>query len=381
MMKMNHKNGRTLADRCTVVERVTDSDECSAGAQPNIALLHDGTLLCRYPLSNMEGDGESRKRRTIGMRLAVSHDRGVTWQTKQQTDHLMGIMFEHEKNVYQLGNPVDRNGLFIRRSDDSGTTWSAPVPLADGRFYNQAAGYVRKPEKIYCAFGVPAPDGGRWKGSIAVAGDLSGDPMSPKAWRFSDPLQYPGTPPGISRALSPIQEDQMLEPNVVERQGKLFVLHRTKIDRYNISGLCAIGDLEDDGERLWYRFGQFHPMPGAQHKFHIFYDAPSRLYWNLANLPAQPPYLSLNGRQERRILVLLYSLDTLNWFQAGCVAMCKSWRESTGFGHAAVAGDDLLVVANGITQPGRALFDADTIMCYRIKNFREPALDIFPASD
>lgn len=181
----------------------------------------------------------------------------------------------------------------------------------------------------------------------------------------------------------------MLEPNVIERDGHLFVLHRTKIDRYNVTGLCAICDLEDDGDQLQYRFGQFHPIPGAQHKFYVFYDPPSRLYWNVAMLTAHPPFLSLTGKQERRILMLLYSLDALNWFQAGAVAMRRNVGESIGFGAPTVVGGDLLVVSNGIPQadpdrrpsPLDGHFNGDTIMCHRVERFRSLALNIFPALD
>ena len=77
------------------------------------------------------------------------------------------------------------------------------------------------------------------------------------------------------------------------------------------------------------QFTQFYPMPGAQNKFHIIYDDVSRLFWMTTNLVVD----SQNSQgwleklykmgfygplgNERRILMLMYSMDALNWFQTG----------------------------------------------------------------
>ena len=63
------------------------------------------------------------------------------------------------------------------------------------------------------------------------------------------------------------------------------VLLRTIIDGHTTGGMASVCSLEDDGEKLDYRFIQFYPMPGAQCKFHIVYDEESGLFWTTVCLP------------------------------------------------------------------------------------------------
>ena len=83
------------------------------------------------------------------------------------------------------------------------------------------------------------------------------------------------------------------------------------------------------------------------------------------------------GGNDRRFLMLLYSVDALNWFQAGCVAQAKTLRQSFMYGSPVVNGDDLLVISrtsiNAFDQ-----HDADHATFHRVRNFRSLALNLFP---
>lgn len=48
---------------------------------------------------------------------------------------------------------------------------------------------------------------------------------------------------------------------------------------------------------------------------------------------------------ERRILNLYYSLDSLNWFEAGTVAMSRNPLESFSYPSMLIDGEDLLVLS------------------------------------
>ena len=93
---------------------------------------------------------------------------------------------------------------------------------------------------------------------------------------MSEDLDYPGTPSGLTSGVFSRGQDHWLEPNVVNVGGKIRVLLRLRIDQYATSSLGAVCDVSDDGERLQLSFCQFHPLPGAQNKFHIVYDEESR---------------------------------------------------------------------------------------------------------
>ena len=80
---------------------------------------------------------------------------------------------------------------------------------------------------------------------------------------------------------------------------------------------------------------------------------------------------------ERRILMLMYSLDALNWFQAGCVAMDKNICNSFSYSSQLINGEDLLVLAR-TSQGGRNQHDTNLITLHRIQDFRRLALDLKP---
>ena len=105
---------------------------------------------------------------------------------------------------------------------------------------------------------------------------------------------------------------------------------------------------------MHYRFLQFYPMPGAQCKFHVVYDPPSDLFWTTVTVPTNTwqdwaPLRALGFQgppgNERRVLILMYSIDAPNWFQAGCVAMDRHPCNSFSYASQLIVGDDLLVLA------------------------------------
>ena len=100
----------------------------------------------------------------------------------------------------------------------------------------------------------------------------------------------------------------------------------------------------------------------------------------------------------RRILMLNYSIDGLNWFQTGCVAMSRNPLESFHYSSQVIVGDDLLVLSrssigaanqyrdytwNSGVASGKAKLpynnhDSNMITLHRVKNFRSLALDLKP---
>ena len=225
-----------------------------------------------------------------------------------------------------------------------------------------------------------------------VAGDLERDLLDPAAWRMSNRVHFPGVPDVLSQrryqasATDKVVEDCFIEGNVIDVRGEMRVLLRTIIDGHTTGGMAAVCSLEDDGETLDYRFVQFYPMPGAQCKFHIVYDEESDLFWTTVCLPtdtwqereplrkigfASPP------GNERRILMLMYSLDALNWFQAGCVAMSRSVFGAFSYASQLIRGEDLLVISR-TSQGGFNQHDTNLVTLHRIERFRELALDLKP---
>jgi hypothetical protein len=75
--------------------------------------------------------------------------------------------------------------------------------------------------------------------------------------------------------------------------------------------------------------------------------------------------------------MLLYSLDALNWFQAGCIAIARKLRQSFMYACPLIDGDDLLILSR-TSHDARDQHDADLSTFHRVSDFRSLALDIHP---
>ena len=379
---------KPLAQDYTVVDRLDDPALYTDA--PSLVKLPDGTLLCAYQMFGRDKD--------IGpniMKLFRSGDGGHTWdQTPEVLAFQAGRLFLHGGSVYFLGSGPrkavgDVHGdMRISRSEDGGETWLPPSVLCERQeFYNPAAGMVISDGRLYWSYGVTNERGQRnVQGSrmVVVAGDVTQDLLDPACWRISNYLTYPGQealaamrPDGLSPRV-----DHWLEGNVVKVGHHLRVINRLRVGRYltcHIAGICAV---EDDGEDLRLRFVQFAPMPGAQNHFHIIRDEVSGLFWTPVNLPTDTQNLAFGrelrpGGAERRILALLYSLDALNWFQAGLIAVGATRRHAFNYTTPLVDGDDLLIVSRtSRDRPG--FHDNDLVTFHRVSDFRALALKLVP---
>jgi len=229
-----------------------------------------------------------------------------------------------------------------------------------------------------------------------VVGDLSMDPMQVSAWRFSNPVPLPEVPPQLVKTSLRNLGNQYLEPNVIDVNGQLRVLATVKLARQSSAGLCAVLDLTDDGKEARLTFNQFSAMPGGQLKFCVIWDDASKLFWATANLPvdsqgAYPWWTEAAktkgfrgdgglGGNDRRFLMLFYSLDALNWFQAGCVAQSAKISQSFMYARPVVDGNDLAIIArSSINAPNQ--HDADTATFHRVRDFRALALNLVPEAE
>jgi hypothetical protein len=360
---------------------------------PALAKLPSGRLLATFTIRGTHGASAWGNPQRFN--LARSDNAGRTWERLKPLEINMGLPFVHRNTVYLLGNALGRKNVIITRSDDEGVNWLPPLALFEGSFWNAPTSFAIGNGQLYRAFGMPNQDG-LWNQTVVVAGDLSRDLLNPKAWRISPPVEYPGTPKGVSAEVYPlgvssrIFPDHWLEPNVINVRGSIRVLHRCRIDGYGTSSICGVCDVIDDGMNMDYRFTQFYPMPGAQGKFHIIYDASSRLFWTPVNLPTDSQNVDWSGRleqmgfkgrpgNERRLLMLIYSLDVLNWFQAGCIAMWSSPMRSFHYAAPLIDGDDMLILSR-TTKDGRNQHDSDLVTFHRIPDFRSLALDLHAGS-
>jgi hypothetical protein len=359
--------------------------------------FEDGVFIAVVPV--VPRGGVPKKGSCI-VHVKRSTDNGLTWNSISKLPYYSAIPFLHDGAFYMflctMGKVSRNDDLLLVRSTDQGQTWSEPVTLFKGHFWNSPTAMVIRDDRIYWA--VDDLYGNTTKRSPrAIVGDLT-KPMNPKSWRMSNLISFPGLPSALQRPnwiptqnnISPGQ-DQWLEPNVVQVDGNLRMLATVKYQRQTSTNLCAVFDLVDDGSDLNLSFTQFHAMPGGHLKFAVVYDEQTKLFWATANLAVdsqetlgvwrvarQTRHFIGSGGNDRRFLMLFYSLDALNWFQAGCIAKAESVRQSFMYGRPMIAGDDLFVVSRTSSIEASDQHDADLATFHRVRNFRFLALNLRP---
>ena len=391
VMTSSEQAGPTpLAQNYDVIFEVPDprcyTPAASLVRLPDGALLSSFALMTRVDLTPGVPDREAE---TI---FRVSGDDGRTWQTRSTLPVGDGLLFVHDGRVHLLGNREGRRDLVLSTSEDGARTWSAPVTLFEGRFWNTFTPHAVRDRTLYWAVGAPNENGNfNRSGSriAAIAGDLGSDLTDPRGWRLSELLTYPGTPAGMSAGLTtPAVDDggdHWLEPNVVNVDGRVRAVVRLRVDGQTTSHLCAMCDVDDDGRDLALRFTQFHPIPGNCY-FHIIRDGPAGYYWTTTNLPTRtqqldwgrgtPERCMLGGSgNERRFLMLNYSADALNWFPAGCVARWPHLHQGLQYNALLVDGDDLLI-SSRTSKDRPNQHDNDLVTLHRVGNFRALAMDL-----
>ena len=404
-----------LAQEYIVVHRTRDLDHPAKAVcvgTPDILQLPSGRLIAsmelwlKRPTSGDEGGIDYPNH----CKIKASDDGGKSWRQISTNGITWGSLFYANGALHMIGNDPHKRDIRIIRSPDDGGTWSKPVTLFDDTRYHGSATPVHvKDGFLYRAF----EDMDRGSASLVVAGDLSKDLLDPAAWRMSNKVAPPRLTPSLSRGAATKKDGRdsggnwFLEGNVVEIRGELYVLLRTRIDVQLTAGMTSVCKLEDDGRTMKYRFVQFYPMPGGQNKFDIAFDAKSGLYWTctacVPNTYQDPKPLAARGfhgnpGNTRRILMLNYSIDGLNWFQASCVAMSKNPLESFHYSSQVIVGDDLLVLsrsslgaanqhrdynwksgfASGKAKLPYNNHDSNMITLHRVKDFRSLALDLKP---
>ena len=403
-----------LAQDYTVVRHVADPDVFTA--TPALLRLPSGRLLCSFSLVTRVGRAPGHPERALGTYFYTSDDGGRTWDETGSVALDDGLVFVHRDRLYLLCNRPGRGEIVVAASDDEGATWREPVTLFAGRFWNTFTPHAVRGDTLYWALGAPNAGGNfNRTGSriVVVAGDLGADDLLDRSrWRISPYLTYPGTPAGLSAGLRddvaqgevyPADGDDLttsfpgrpadhgdhwLEPNVVNVNGRIRVFVRLRIDRQTTAHLCAVCDVEDDGEEIELRFTQLHPLPGNCY-FHIIRDEPAGYFWAAISLPTRTQDLEwgremaarglLKGRagNERRFLMLVYSLDALNWFPAGCVAMWPNPGQGFQYNALLVDGGDLLVSSRTAKNASNQ-HDNDLVTIHRVRDFRALALNLHP---
>lgn len=379
-----------LAQAYTAVFHNPDREAYVEG--PGLVRLDDGALVAAVPVVPREKWSEERRSTTSVTHMLRSDDGGKTWQQLADLPYYSAAPWTDSGTLYLFANKAGlgkkRNAdLVLLKSSDRGKTWSEPVTLFTGYYWNCHTAMVQRDRKIYWA--TDDLSFGKNRGPRLVAGDLSTDPMNPKSWRISEPVLFPGAPKEMWDPKFAENPNQYLEANVIDVNGRLRVLAAVKMKRPSVTNICAVLDATDDGSKLDLKFTRYNSMPGGNLKFCVVRDEVSKLYWATSNQAvdgentfglakeAEKQETYRASAFDRRFLMLHYSVDGLNWFPAGCIAQAGKMSQSFMYARPVVDGNDLVLIArSSVHAPNQ--HDADYATFHRVRDFRKLALNLLP---
>mgnify|MGYP001627519532 CR=1 FL=1 len=382
-----------LAQEYTVAFHNQDSEYYIAGV--GFERLEDGTLVGVVPVIPRPAWVQERRATHSRTNIVTSRDGGKTWQLQSTLPYFSAVPWIHEGKLHLFahkgGSETPARDVLLLRSADAGRTWTREMLLYPGQFWNTHTAVIVRGNRIYYAMDDFAA--GPNRGLRVLAGDLSMNLLDRGAWRLSEPLVFPGLPESLVPPGRSGGTRLFSEANVIEINGRLRLLASVNAEAQATTGLSAVIDVADERGELTLSFSQFHPAPGAQVKRAIIRDERSKLFWATANLAvdgqemfgwwekvrAAGAFVG-SGGNDRRFLMLLYSVDGLNWFQAGCIAQAAKLSQSFMYARPVIDGDDLaILVRSSVNAPNQ--HDADYATFHRVKNFRKLALDLYPSPE
>ena len=384
---------------------------------PGLARLDSGRLV-----ATMDFGGTGWKKGSPRGRIFTSDDHGHTWTNRAAFPFEHARPFAAGKSLYVLGQAGD---LMVVRSDDAGATWGAPAKLTEKQHWHQSACNVwyangcvylvmerRMTEKIKSwAVGELAP--------VLMRGKLDADLTRRENWTFASefsfhetipnietdpaidyfgvpfyPASYPsGSLPAPRRNSAPIG---WLETNVVQfsdpdhiwfdPKGKTFHLWaRAHTGGTGYAALAKVVE-NDDGSMTTMlekvpsgKTALFMPCPGGQMRFHVLYDAQTKLYWLLSSQATDSmtraerlPETRFNlPNNERHRLQLHFSKNMVDWCFAGLVAEGATPLESRHYASMAIDGDNLCVLSRSGDSRAKSAHDGNLITFHTVKDFRK----------
>jgi hypothetical protein len=298
---------RSLAQEATahapgqIIAHSAASTEVYLGS-PSLAVLPNGTYVASY---DTFGPRASPDHTTV----FASHDRGISWSRLGDVPGAYwSTLFVSSGMLYMFGTDRSMGTPVIRRSNDGGSTWTAPVDQNTGRFPYPGR-FLTGPVPVLI-------DQGRiWRAfEIVRDGDL-------KALLLSAPVNsnlldtrnwtlYPAL--GSDKTWLSGNFLSWEEGNVVATpQGPPALVLR--VNAKMGAEKAALVTVDPNRRTMAFNpISSFITFPGGGKKFTIRFDARTQRYWSITN--AVPQDLgSKNPERVRNTLALTSSSDLRNW--------------------------------------------------------------------
>ncbi len=351
---------------------------------PSIAILPDGSYVACHDTFGSGAPVKTEIHRSI--------DQGATWAKQSDFPAYWSNLFVHNGALYVLGTSASYGNLVIRRSNDSGATWTTPSAAASGLLKSGAYHTAPMPTvvhngRIWRAFeDIGAGNGWpRHFRAFLMSAAVGDDLLNAASWTYTASFTS-------SNTWLAGKFNGWLEGNiVVSPDGRLVDVLRADMDAGNAERAAIIdygsagatGIFDPNGlpaENPSHQSG-FIPFPGGAKKFTIRRDPVTGGYWSLVN-PVLPTWAASIPGEIRNTLSLAYSPDLVNW-EIRCHLLFHPDIAKHGFQYVdwQFEGDDLVAVSR-TSWDGSNYHDANLMTFHRVENFRALTMaDSVPTGD
>lgn len=332
---------------------------------PSLAALPDGSYAASHDLF---GPGTNNDH----TRVYRSEDRGESWRRVAEIpNQWWSTLFVQGGDLYLIGVSREYGRVHIRRSRDSGETWTQPTDERSGALFSD--------RKFHCApMPVLAHNGRYWRAMEEVVGD-EGWPHHFRAFMMSAPIGSDLLDAGNWVTSNAILRDRShlsgtfegwLEGNAVATpDGRILDILR--VHTPTSQQRAAVIEISADGTRASFdpETG-FIDFPGGHTKFAIRHDPVSRLYWSLSNDTTTYP------GSVRNTLALISSADLKQWTIRSIVLRHPEPRfHAFQYVDWLFEGDSLIVLSRTAYDDdhggAHTFHDANYLTFHRVPRFRD----------
>ena len=355
-------------------------------SSPSIIRLPDGNILATHdyfgPDSPVNHEGEEHL-----TSVYRSNDHGNTWEN---ITHIAGAywstLFVHLDQVYLLGTSQEWGSIVIRRSNNSGLTWSYPRDITTGLLF-KAGSYQNIPNyhcgatpvlnvqgRLYKAFEnlITDEQGQSTLESFVISVSKNVDLLDGSKWTMSNKLK-------LNSKSCPnqceVQNDlTWREGNIVQApNGEIWNILR--VNPGNQVDKAAVIKVHKDYKHISFDLNTgFISFPGGATKFTIRRDETTGIYWTLSN-----GNINSSFPTRRSVLSLYKSHDLICWDHMAILLQdykglsAEDAVRLTGFQYAdwQFDGEDIIYLVRTAYDGAPNYHDSNRITFHKLRDFRE----------
>jgi hypothetical protein len=341
---------------------------------PSICILPNGDYVASH---DHFGPNSTEHERAVTA-VYKSTNKGKSWKKISEINgQFWSNLFVHQNALYIMGTWKHHGNFIIRRSDDGGVTWTAPINnknglLFEGKYHTAPMPVIEHDGRLWRTIENRISHTSRMDirhsiGVISISADA--DLLNAENWLATNFLPHDST-------YFNGKFNGWIEGNaIVTPEGNIVNILRVATSEPG-RDMVAVVNISHDGKTASFdpRKG-FIDFVGGAKKFSIRYDEKSKRYWTLANM-VKEEFSHLLAARVRNTLVLKSSPDLKNW-SVHKILLEHSDVEKHGFQYVDWQFDGRHIIFLSRTAyddefgGARNYHDANYLTFHRIRNFRK----------